>query len=584
MNYTNILQQAAQLFDNNMLDEAENLLRSIEQTLPDNPYVLNLLGLIAQKKGLHNQACSYFEAAIRQKNDSAEFYYNLAFSLKETSQLHDALINFKKVISIIPTLKEAYNEIACIYEKLQSYSIARDWWHKALNFDSSYHEALINLANSYAYEDIDLAISKLSELKEVCNREYLLWLNLAWLTHQKSDYQTAIEYAKKSHELNPFCADTNYILGFLYYNISDYQQSLNYSLEVIKFNPNHVQNLLILANIYSSQQNFSQAEKHYKRIIELKPKSFEAHHNYAEMLYRQNRIPEALEEYRSAILINPKSSSASNNLGVILKDTADYDEALGLFFNALTLTPSSEETSINIAETLVLLSRIDYQKSCKIASNWLKSYPKNIFAIQTNAALKGEKIENNQIYVERLFDNFADNYELVMQNLDYSAPLAIQSVAGDICGTVADLGCGTGLVGQAVKSVQNQIIGVDISANMLQVAAQKNIYKELIKSDIISFLQLRKDYDWIIAADVVGYLGDLTQFIQLCFPKKLIFSIEIDNNIKDYQLDATSRYKHNPEYINNLLIKAGYKDINTQKIKLRNENNTPVDAMVFFAK
>lgn len=183
-----------------------------------------------------------------------------------------------------------------------------------------------------------------------------------------------------------------------------------------------------------------------------------------------------------------------------------------------------------------------------------------------------------------MFDTFADNYELVMQNLDYSAPLALEKFAGNLRGRIADLGCGSGLAGQAVKSVQNQIIGIDLSDKMLALAAKKQVYDELIKSDIIDFLKKRHDYDWIMAVDVLNYIGDLAEFISLCRDKKLLFTIESDNNIDDYCLDMTSRYKHNPAYVEKLLRDNGFQNIENKSLTLRYEADVPVSGILFIVR
>lgn len=577
ISYNDLFAQAAQLFDNGQLDEAESILRGLNNTAADNPYILNLLGLIAQAKGLHPQACSYFAGAVRIDKNKPEYYYNLAFSLQRTGQYHDALRNYRQVITLAPQIKEAYNEIACIYQAVEQNDQAVDWWNKALQISPDYGTAAINLA--YSLNDY----AKLVALSRQYPNEALVWYDLAQIEYRQNQFTEAEDNIMHALELADD-VENNYLAGLIYENLNNKPKAFDYFIKAEKLDDKHYKTKLKLADFYSRQGNFTEAETRYKRLIEQDKDNFAVHNNYAEMLYRQKRLSEALDEYRAAILINPKSAEACNNLGAILKDTGDYDEALGLFFSALTYSPNMEAISINICETLVLLARNDKEKALKIAENWHKNYPNNIYAAQINHALKGEKIENNNIYTEKLFDAFADNYELVMFSLGYTAPLAIKQFAGTMQGNIADLGCGSGLAGQAVKSVQNKIIGVDISQKMLKLAAQKQVYDELVKSDIIEFLKTRHDYDWIMAADVLGYIGDLSEFIKLCRGKKLLFTIEANNNIEDYHLDITSRYKHNPAYVEKLLRNNGFCNIETKDITLRYEAGIPVAGVLFIVR
>lgn len=582
MSYDALFTQALAYFDNGRFDEAEQLLRRIAETAPEQPDVLNLLGLTAQAKGLHAEAVSYFAAAIREKNTEPAFYYNMAFSLKALGQYPEALVNFKKVLQMAPQVKEAHNETACIYEILNKLDEAREQWQAALKLDGGYLSAAVNLANSYRFDDKPKAENDLKRIADNHPEEASVWYNLAWLAYQKQDFEQASAYVRKAGNLL-VSDDINYLAGIICLAMGQTNEAERYFATAEELNPDHFAAKLRLADILSKKGYFADAEIRYKRLAELEPDDFDTHQNYGEMLYRQHRLSEALEEYRKAVIISPSSAEVNNNLGIVLKDLGDYQQALGLFFNALSLNRNLEAVSVNIAETLVLLAATDEENARKIAENWQKSYPDNPFAKHLNAALLGDDIGNNQIYTEKLFDNFADNYEMVMQNLDYSAPLAVGRIAGPVEGRVVDLGCGSGLIGMAVKTGRNQIIGVDLSGAMLKKAADKGVYTELVKSDILDFLRQRNDFDYITAGDVLGYIGALDEFIKLCRNKKIIFTIEVLDGEENYKIYPNGRFKHSPAYVEKLLRKNGFCDIYKEEIILRTENGIPVKGCVFKA-
>ena len=580
MSYEMMFHNAVGLHEAGRLDEAETIYRQILETAPEQPDVLNLLGLVAQAKGAQSEACRLFMRAIRGKPQEASFYYNLAFSFKLDNRPREALENFIKVTELAPTVKETYNEIALLLQD-SDMNKARQNWSYALQLDGNYAVAKANMAMSYERENSGKAIADLEKLAGEYPHEALIFYYLTKLYMQRDLWENAWSTAVKAKELAPTSDEIRVLLALLSCHDNQPENAKIYFAKAELLNPNNLAALMGLADLYSREGNFAEAEPRYKRVIELESNNFDAHNNYAEMLQRQGRLSEALEEYRAAVIINPVSAEVCNNLGLILRDLGEYDEALGLLFNALAHKPEQEETSVNLSETLILLSRQDVDKAKKIADNWLKQMPDNAFARQTAAALRGENVENNQIYSEKLFDNFADNYELVIKNLGYSVPAAMRRIAGDVKGAVADLGCGTGLVAEALKTPENRFIGVDISQKMLDAAAQKGLYDKLIKADIGDFLQNNNEFDWAIAADVFGYIGELSATIEALKNKKILFSIEVSDQEANYSIMPNGRYKHNPQYVEKLLRENGFGRITKEELVLRTESGKPVKGMIF---
>lgn len=581
MSYEMIFRNAVELHEAGQLDKAEALYRQILETVPGQPEVLNLLGLVAQAKGAQTEACRLFMLAIKAKPQEASFYFNLAFSFKLDGKPIEALENFRKVIQLAPAVKEAYNEIALLLQQNGQIDEARQNWQYVIQLDANYAEAKANLAMSYREENIVRAIDELQRLSAEFPSEARIFYYLTQLYMQRDMWDKAWPAAVRAKELAPVSDEIRVLLALLSAHDGQPENAKIYFAKAEMLNPNNIAALMGLADLYSREGNFAEAEPRYKRVLELEAKNFDAHNNYAEMLQRQGRLAEALEEYRAAVIINPAAAEVSNNLGLILRSLGEYDEALGLFFNAFARKPEMEEISVNISETITLLSYEDMEKALAIAENWKNNSPQNAFAIQTAAALKGEDVGNNQIYSEKLFDHFADNYELVVKNLGYSVPLALGRIAGPVEGTVVDLGCGTGLVAAALKNTRNRFIGVDISQKMLDAAGQKKVYDRLVKSDAAEYLRQNQDFDWAVAADVLGYIGDLSEIIKLLKNKKIVFSVEALEEDGNYRLMPGGRYKHNPAYVEKLLRDNGFERITKEELVLRVENGNPVKGFIY---
>lgn len=574
MSYDMILKQALKLHNDGQLDEAEQLYRQILETVPGHPVVLNLLGLIAQSRGLHKQATDFFSRAIAQNPQSAEYYFNLAWSEERSGQKAQAAEAYLRALQLQPGIKEAHNALGNIYAGQGKTEQAKEQYNQAALLDPGYIEPLANLAK------MEKDLPALQKLAEQHPNDALIPYYMGLLYRQQGNTAAALNAAKQACGL---INDESALLlaGELCLDTNQPTEAVGYFRRALELNPRSIGALINLANF---EPDTDTAEKMYKKALEISPDDIDAHINYAALLYRQQRLHEALEEYRRAVILNPDRAEISNNLGVIQKDFGEYEEALGLFFNAIFKQPGQTEYALNAAETLMLLYEKEPEKAQKIAANWYSQMPENIFARRLNDIFNHKDSGQNADYARELFNQFADNYETVMSQIDYRLPQLFKKLLGTIKGKILDLGCGTGLIGEALKNEENTLIGIDISPAMLEQAQAKGVYDQLIEADIKQYCQNLPAADWVTAADVLGYIGAPEQIIAAIYPRNFCFSVAACAETAEYELTPNGRYRHNPEYIKKLLQKSGYSDIITHKTELRRENDKTVEGVVFIAK
>lgn len=581
MTYDFMFSRALELHQDGRFAEAEQLYRQILETAPKNPDILNLLGLVAQARGVHNEAVTLFYKAIKISPDHAPYRFNLALSLAELGKPHEAIEAYQKMLALTPDVKEAWYNLGQLHKTLGNFQTAASCFHKAAALDKTYAEPLVGLALLSDAPEKDL--NALLFLFPDCAEAHY---QLSVICLEQNRYKEALAHARSALELAPESTDACLAAAFSCLKLKDDASARDYFAKTYAINPKSVPALAGLAAIASREREFDKAEALFVKALELAPNNTEALINYADMLYQTGRLLEAVETSRKAVLLAPDNPAVSNNLGIICKDLKDFDEALGLFFNAYKKSPQTEEFSVNIYETLLLLHREKPQEAEQIAANWLKDSPENIFAQHLSAAFNGQSDNNGDSqFSQKLFDNFALSYEQTLKKLNYRLPEIIKECIGTPRGLVWDLGCGTGLIAEQLKSEEISFIGVDISAAMLDIARSKNLYKELINSDIFDFLNNppAPPPALIIAADVFCYMGSLEGVISRCAPCPLCFSVE--KSEKDgFSITTDGRYKHNKDYVNNLLTKSGYAEITIKEAVIRLEDGKPVAGFVFMAR
>lgn len=115
--------------------------------------------------------------------------------------------------------------------------------------------------------------------------------------------------------------------------------------------------------------------------------------------------------------------------------------------------------------------------------------------------------------VKTLYQAWADTYDTGFAlDQGYQIPAEVARIYQDIGGTgpVLDVGAGTGLVGaEMAKCGIGPVDGVDLSPEMLRVAATKGVYRNLIEADITQPLPGAPRYAGIVSAGTftLGHVG-----------------------------------------------------------------------------
>lgn len=273
----------------------------------------------------------------------------------------------------------------------------------------------------------------------------------------------------------------------------------------------------------------------------------------------------------------------------------DYGKALSDYQRAHALTPDLGEAVWGIADCHASLGDND------TAIDWYRRYleiePDEPEALHMLASLGvGAPPERaSEDYVTTYFDRFAPDFDdMLVKQLEYRIPERIVETAewafrGELSSlTVLDVGCGTGLCGEALDGRVRRIDGVDLSPEMLKVARKRKIYRRLAEADIEDYLaETSRRYDLIVSGDVLVYLGALEKTIS-GFANSLapggvaVFSLEAREG-GGFKLTESGRYAHSRDYVREVAAAAGLTERGVSQVTARLEYGEPVkgDIWVF---
>lgn len=319
---------------------------------------------------------------------------------------------------------------------------------------------------------------------------------------------------------------------------------------------------------------------------------------------QQNKMPLKAEVfYRDSLRINNNQAVVYFNLGVIYQSLNRVNQAINHYLKAAEISTDYARAFANLA---YLYKQTDELEKCRQACLTAKRLsPQDPQINHMIAALGIEETPEaaNQDYIKNLYDDYAGNYDQHLTvTLKSKVPELIYKKTEALFNrdvgksgmqniTILDLGCGTGICGALFGKHTLKMVGVDLSAKMIVEAKKKNVYTELLTSDIIEYLDNNSDeYDIVISSDVLIYFGrlhDVFAGVNKALKHGGLFSFSVETlsgSADDYLLDDTGRYKHNHSYIEKLSNENKYSILSSTETTLRQQNKNNVIGRIYVLK
>ncbi len=417
---------------------------------------------------------------------------------------------------------------------------------------------------------------------------------IALVLHQSEQWDAAEELYRSVLEVASDHADALHFSGVLAHQRARSEQAVALIERSLELEPDRADWYSNLGIVLQDRLQLDDAIGAYQRAIALDPKHATAHSNLGVVFRAKGNVVDAETAYRSAIRIDPEHSDAYHNLGVLLNAQKRSHEAALCFSKVITLRPKDPEARRLLALAHCNLGELD--KAVELFDEWLDEEPDNPIARHMLAACSGRDVPQraSDAYIERTFDSFAASFDSKLTKLQYRAPALVAELLleSDAVETksldVLDAGCGTGLCGPLVAQYARRLVGVDLSERMIAQARARNVYDELVKSELTAYLgDSTAAFDVIVSADTLVYFGPLEAVVAasenaLRPGGRLVFTVEElsgDGSDPGYSLSPSGRYCHSREYLERVLAEASLQSEITAA-ELRLEAGDPVPGLV----
>ena len=196
-------------------------------------------------------------------------------------------------------------------------------------------------------------------------------------------------------------------------------------------------------------------------------------------------------------------------------------------------------------------------------------------------------------YVARLFDQYAPRFEAHLTGaLGYRAPaLFAEALSAAAPGrrfvSALDIGCGGGLMGEALRDRVGHLTGVDLSPAMIARARERGVYDALVVDDAVGALASAPPpatFDLIVAADSLVYVGDLAPLFAaaataLTADGLIAFSVETSEG-DGFSLGASMRFSHSRAYVEATASAAGLRPLFVRAASIRREAGAEAPGLI----
>lgn len=439
--------------------------------------------------------------------------------------------------------------------------------------------------------------------------------NLSRACWQVGDFSRAAVYLRQFLERDPRDTSQWRQLGDLYFRAGDLENAAFSYGKVLSGEPLNVDVTLQRGDVLRDLGRFDEAMADYRRAERVQPDNPQVLFKLAALAMVIGDPRDAVDRLNRAVASDPRNAVAHATLSLALSSLGLYEDASRVARASLAIEAGFPFGQFALGTALVGLERFaeaadvlrPAAKAASTSSDVLAALaeaeagqenffeaerallqvisidPDNTRARFMIAALHGEAIESPPPgFAADTFDRVAQSYDRTAGSmLGYDAPLAAAILLEDTFAdrssfkSVADLGCGTGLVLAALRDAFRVDVatGIEVSPRMIEVAAQKNLYDRLIAGDVLQVMDtLKEQFELITAIELAPYLGDLSSLMK-AIPDRLtpdglfLCSIERADTAR-FELRPRGRFAHGAVHLEQTARAAGLAEVARRDIAL----------------
>lgn len=186
-----------------VLQKLEEIYSELEQA-PDNPDLLNDLGVGYYLIGEYDQSIRKLEEAVKIKPDSVSFLFNLGNSYAENDNFSEAILQFLKALELNPEHLPSLNNLANCYDNTRNTENAFELFSYITKIAHEDPFAHFNLGNFLLRNNRHIeAVKRYEKVFELDSGFTDAFYNIAWILSEAGATSEALSYIEKGLKTAP---------------------------------------------------------------------------------------------------------------------------------------------------------------------------------------------------------------------------------------------------------------------------------------------------------------------------------------------------------------------------------------------
>jgi len=337
------LERASQLHRAGKLAQAQAEYERLYSAAPDNPALLNLLGVLRLQTGRLAEGLALLQRCVALRSTPASLN-DLGEALRQNDRVAESLPLYQRALQMAPRYYVVRVNLAMGLAQLGRYDEALATARQVPADSPDYFRARVACAEVLERAGrTDAAIAEFEAASRLEPQRPEVQNRLGIVRGRSSDPAGAAQAFERAVELAPDWAEARWNLAIALSKTSRTDEALSQAQRVVELAPDRWEAFNALGIVHERANRLDEAEVAFARSVQLKGDNAMTLGNLANVLDRQGRLNEARELFeRSQALVPEMVQVATSLASVTLRDKA-YEQAVVLSDRAVALGPNDPD-------------------------------------------------------------------------------------------------------------------------------------------------------------------------------------------------------------------------------------------------